>query len=180
MIGGSAARRYAKALLLIAQQHGNQDALTAETERLAQAYEKNNELQRVLMNPAFSLTQRQAVLDEVSRKLVLSKPIQDFARLLLARGRMPQLPLIARHLRTMVDEMLGRVRAQVTSAKPLDFTAETRIRSALTKATGKNVVLEKREDPSLLGGVVTQVGDMLYDGSLRTQLELLRQRYQSN
>ena len=120
------------------------------------------------------------MFDEVGRKLVLSKPVHDFARLLLVRGRIAQLPLIARHLRLMVDEQMGRVRASVTSAKPLDFSAETRIRSALSRSTGKNVVLEKQVDPSLLGGVVTQVGDLLYDGSLRTQLELLRQRYQRN
>jgi F-type H+-transporting ATPase subunit delta len=179
MIGGSAARRYAKALLLIAQQQGNNDALSAEIDRLAQTYDKNAELKRALMNPAFSLTQRQAVLDEVSRKLVLSKPVADFARLLLARGRIGQLPLIARHYRTMVDELMGRVRAKVTSATPLDFVTETRIKAALGRTTGKNVILEKQEDPSLLGGVVTQVGDMLYDGSLRTQLEQLRQRYSS-
>jgi F-type H+-transporting ATPase subunit delta len=179
MIGGSAARRYAKALLLIAQQHGNPDVFNTEVERLTQAYEKSPELKRVLQNPAFSLSQRQAVLDEISRKLVLSKPVHDFARLLLARGRIPQLPLIARHLRQMIDEQMGRVRASVTSAKPLDFSVETRIRSALARATGKNVLLEKHVDPSLLGGVVTQVGDLLYDGSVRTQLELLRQRYQS-
>ena len=64
MIGGSAARRYAKALLLIAQQHGNPDTFNTEVERLAQTYEKNPELRRVLQNPAFSLAQRQAVLDD--------------------------------------------------------------------------------------------------------------------
>lgn len=179
MIGGSAARRYAKALLLIAQQHGNPDTFNTEVERLAQTYEKNPELRRVLQNPAFSLAQRQAVLDDVSRKLVLSKPVHDFARLLLARGRIPQLPMMARFLRQMIDEQMGRVRASVTSAKPLDFAVETRIRAALSRATGRNVLLEKHVDPSLLGGVVTQVGDLLYDGSVRTQLELLRQRYQS-
>jgi F-type H+-transporting ATPase subunit delta len=90
---------------------------------------------------------------------------------------MDALPGIARALRAMVDENAGRVRAQVTSAKPLDPQMEARIRTAIGKATGRQVVLEKREDASLIAGIVTQVGDVVYDGSLASQLAELRQRW---
>ncbi len=90
--------------------------------------------------------------------------------LLLDKGRIASLPDIARAHRTLVDEQAGRVRATVTSARPLDPLLETRLKTALEKLSGKKVIFEKREDPALLGGVVAQVGDIVYDGSVRTQL----------
>ena len=118
------------------------------------------------------------MLELVCQRLALSKTTQSLALLLLSRGRLPNLPGIARSLRQMVDEVAGRVRVRLTSAKPLDAAAETRIRSALSKATGKTVLCEKSVDESLLGGVVTQVGDGIYDGSLRGELQSLKARWQ--
>ena len=178
MISGSASRRYARAILSIGQAQGNLEPLTAEVERLAQSIDSSPDLRTVLLNPAFSQTQRQAVLDEVCQRLTLSKTTQRLAQLLLSRGRLPNLPGIARSLRQMVDEVAGRVRVRLTSARPLDAAAETRIRSALGKATGKTVLVEKNVDESLIGGVVTQVGDVVYDGSLRGELTSLRARWQ--
>ena len=118
------------------------------------------------------------MLAQVCQRLALSKATQNLAQLLLSRGRVPNLPGIARSLRQMVDEVAGRVRVRLVSAKPLDAAAETRIRSALGKATGKTVLCEKSVDESLLGGVITQVGDVIYDGSLRGELESLKARWQ--
>lgn len=178
MISGSASRRYARAILGIGQAQGNLESLTAEVERLASAIEQSADLRTVLLNPAFSQTQRQEVLGSVCQRLALSKTSQNLAQLLLSRGRVANLPGIARSLRQMVDEVAGRVRVRLTSARPLDAAAETRIRSALGKATGKTVLIEKSVDESLLGGVVTQVGDVVYDGSLRGELTSLRARWQ--
>ena len=72
-------------------------------------------------------------------------------------------------------EHAGRVRAVVTSARPLDPMLETRLKTALEKSSGKIVILEKREDPAIMGGLVTQLGDTVYDGSVRTQLQQLRE-----
>jgi F-type H+-transporting ATPase subunit delta len=177
MISGSVARRYARALLAIGKDQHKDDVLAAEFERLAEVYENSPDLQVVLANPVFSATQRQNVLNSIAARLVLSKTTQDAARLLLARGRMPQLPGIARALREMVDEQAGRVRARLISAKPLDKGTEVRIRAALGRSTGKSVVLDTKEDPSLLAGIVAQVGDVVYDGSLAAQIQALRGRW---
>lgn len=177
MISGSVARRYARALLAIGKDQQKDDVLAAEFERLAEVYENSPDLQVVLANPVFSATQRQNVLNSIAARLVLSKTTQDAARLLLARGRMPQLPGIARALREMVDEQAGRVRARLISAKPLDKGTEVRIRAALGRSTGKSVVLDTKEDPSLLAGIVAQVGDVVYDGSLSAQIQALRGRW---
>ena len=178
MISGSASRRYARAILGIGQAQNNLETQTAEIERLAEAINGSADLRTVLLNPAFSASQRQEVLSQVCQRLALSKTTQNLALLLLSRGRLPNLPGIARSLRQMVDEVAGRVRVRLTSAKPLDAAAETRIRSALGKATGKTVIVEKSVDESLLGGVVTQVGDVIYDGSLRGELLSLKARWQ--
>lgn len=177
MMSGSVARRYARAILLIGQQHGNYDLLAAEIDRLASVYSQSADLRALLENPAFTLAQRQTVFETVSRKMGLSTTCHSLAMMLLERGRTNQLPGIARNLRTLVDEQAGRVRAKVTSATPLDAGAEVRIRHAIGKATGKSVILEKHEDPSLIGGVVTQVGDVIYDGSLVAELTQLRARW---
>lgn len=178
MISGSASRRYARAILGIGQSQDNLESLTAEVERLASAIEHSADLRTVLLNPAFTQTQRQDVLGTVCQRLALSKTSQNLALLLLSRGRVANLPGIARSLRQMVDEVAGRIRVRLVSAKPLDAAAETRIRSALSKATGKTVLCDKSVDESLLGGVITQVGDVIYDGSLKGQIESLKARWQ--
>lgn len=180
MIRGSIARRYARALLAIGHEQHNDDALAHEVERLASAYERSAELRTVLENPVFSLTQRQAVLDDLARRLALSKTTQTLAQMLLTRGRLRALPGIARSLRELVDEQIGRVRVQITSAKPLEAGPEARLRTALARATGKTVLIEKKVDPSLIAGVVTQVGDVVYDGSLASELQELREHWRRN
>ena len=97
--------------------------------------------------------------------------------MLLDRQRIAILPMVAREMRAMVDEHAGRVLATVTSAKPLADDVAGRISGALEKATGKKIELDRKEDPSLVGGVVAQVGDLVWDGSVRTQLERMREQF---
>src|SRR5690348_14131783 len=170
MIVGSIARRYAKALLEIGIKQQTYDALGKELERAADMFKSSPELRNALENPVFALDQRKLVLDDVARRLALSKTVRNFVMLLLDKGRIASLPNIARAHRALVDEHAGRVRATVTSARPLDPMLETRLKTALEKSSGKVVIFEKREDPTILGGLITQLGDTLYDGSVRTQL----------
>lgn len=176
MIAGSIARRYAKALLEIGVAQRNFDALNRELERVAALYHDSKELSEVLANPVFPLARRQGVVEELVRRLALSKVIRNFLLLLLDRGRIAYLPSIAREHRALVDLQAGRLRARVTVAKALGPQLEARIKATLEKKTGRAVLLETREDPSIIGGVVTQVGDLVYDGSVRTQLQTLREQ----
>ncbi|HEX8951966.1 MAG TPA: ATP synthase F1 subunit delta [Polyangia bacterium] len=175
MITGSIARRYAKALLEIGIQQQTFDALGKELDRAADTLRSSPELRLALENPVFSVEKRKLVMDELARRLALSKTVRNFIMLLLDKGRIGALPDIARVLRTLIDEQAGRMRATVTSARPLDPMLETRLKTALEKSSGKVVIFEKREDPSILGGLVTQLGDTVYDGSVRTQLQQLRE-----
>ncbi len=175
MITGSIARRYAKALLEIGIQTNTFDALGKELDRAAETLRSSPELRNALENPVFSLEKRKLIMDELARRLALSKTVRNFIMLLLDKGRIAALPDIARAHRSLVDEHAGRVRATVTSARPLDPMLETRLKTALEKSSGKVVIFEKREDPTILGGLITQLGDTLYDGSVRTQLQELRE-----
>lgn len=176
MIVGSIARRYAKALLEIGIANKSCDMLQRELERMAEVYQSSPELATTLENPVFPPSKRKLVLEEIVRRLALSKTVRSLLMLLLERGRIAAVPDIAREHRLLVDAHAGRVRARITSPRALPPATEARLKAALERRTGQVVLLEKVEDPSLLGGVVTQIGDLVYDGSVRTQLAELRQR----
>lgn len=174
MIAGSVARRYARALLEIGMANHAADALGKELERVADLMKGSAELRAALENPVFALSKRKALVEELVRRLALSRTVRNFVLLLLERGRVGALPDIAREYRAFVDEAMGRVRVTVTSARPLDGATEIKLKTMLEKRTGKVVLLEKKEDAALLGGIVTQIGDMVYDGSVRTALATLK------
>lgn len=176
MIVGSIARRYAKALLAIGVAGKSYDAIGAELERIAAVYSSSLELSVALENPIFPLDKRKGVMEDLSRRLSLSKVVRNFLLLLLQRGRISSIAAIAREHRALVDQQAGRVRARVSTARPLEPGVELRLKAALERKTGKAVILEKHEDPSLIGGVVAQIGDLVFDGSIRTQLQNLRQQ----
>jgi F-type H+-transporting ATPase subunit delta len=176
MVTGSLARRYAKALLAIGVEQKSYDAFGQELDRVARAMHDYPELRNALTNPVFRIEKRRLILEELARKLAVSKIVHNFVLLLLDKGRIGALPDIARVYHTLVDEQAGRVRATVTSAQPLDEKLTERLKTALEKQSGKTVILEKRQDPAIVGGVVTQIGDLVYDGSVRTQLEQLREQ----
>lgn len=176
MIVGSIARRYAKALLEIGVAHKNYDALLKEVERVVSVWNGSPDLATTLENPVFAQSQRRAVVEEIAKRLALGKTMRNFLMLLLDRGRIGALPAIEREFRALVDAQAGRIRATVRSARPLEPGVELKLKAVLEKRTGKTVILDKEEDPELIGGIVTQVGDLVYDGSVRTQLQNLRQQ----
>jgi F-type H+-transporting ATPase subunit delta len=168
---GSIARRYARALLEIGVTQGTYENLGNDLTLLARLFQGSKDLQTALENPIFPLSQRKAVLDKLATRLGLRKEMRNFLMLLMDRGRIGQLPDMAREMAVLCDRQAGRVRATVASARPLPEDTALALRGAIEKRLGKKVILERKEDPGLLGGIVTQVGDVVYDGSIRTQLE---------
>jgi F-type H+-transporting ATPase subunit delta len=171
----SIARRYAKALMQLGVEDGNYERLGRELGSLARVIKGSPELVATMTNPAFGRTDREKVLRAVLQRIGASQTVVNATRLLLDRARIAQLPDISRELDAMIDEKAGRVAAQVTSAAPLDDGQKQRLTAALERMSGKKVEMQVAHDPALLGGVVAQVGDTIYDGSLRTQLEKMKQ-----
>jgi F-type H+-transporting ATPase subunit delta len=102
--------------------------------------------------------------------------VQSLALLLLERGRIDILPAVAHAYQEMCDDKLGRVRAQVLSATPLDIASETEVRKALERRTGKKVIMTCVVDPGLIGGVVAQVAGLELDGSVASRLSTLKRQ----
>ncbi|MFO0677126.1 MAG: ATP synthase F1 subunit delta [Polyangiaceae bacterium] len=168
------ATRYARALYELGSETSQLEALSNEIARLAEVYAGNPELRDALDNPLVTHASRRAVVGEIAEKLSLSPLGKNTALLLLDRRRIRFLPAISQRLREMSDLQKGIVRAEVTTAAPLSETFYQRLEAQLAKMTGKKVTLDRKQDPSIIGGVITRIGDTLYDGSLKSRLESLK------
>lgn len=174
MIPGSIARRYAKALFSLAVEKDRIEAWSDSLLALGKAVDASAELRDVLQNPAYTRETRAAVVGQLAKAIQLDADPAALLQLLGERNRLSGLSAIVTAFREFGDVELGRVRARVTSAVPLDDAAIAAIAQKLSASMQKKVLVERALDPALLGGVVTQVGSVVYDGSLRTQLEHLR------
>jgi F-type H+-transporting ATPase subunit delta len=175
-LGGSVARRYARALFALGVEKGTFEALGSELDALATLYGESLELRQTLESPVFKTSQKRAIIEKVLPRVAPSPLVQKFALLLVERRRIVFLPGINRAYQEMTDAQLGRVRATVSSAKPLDVITEAEIQRALERRTGKKVLMKTEVDPTLIGGVVARVGSLVLDGSLRTRLATLGNR----
>jgi F-type H+-transporting ATPase subunit delta len=179
MVNVSVARRYARALLE-ASAPGALVGVAEQLSALAGLVASNPALADVIVNPAYSRAQRHGVVDGLIQLLkVESTVLRNFLRLLVDRKRLAMLPDIARLFRDMADEKAGRVRGTVVSAISLDPQSIRQLESTLSKVVQKQVVLETRVDSEVLGGVSTQVGSVVFDGTLRSQLDDLKRALQS-
>jgi len=179
MVNVSVARRYARALLE-ASEAGSLVATADQLSAMAGLVATNEALGDVIRNPAYSRAQRHGVVDGLVQLLKPESPVlPNFLRLLVDRHRLASLPDIARLFRDMADEKAGRVRGTVVSAVPLDPQSIRQLESTLSQVVKKQVVLDTRVDREVLGGVSTQVGSVVFDGTLRTQLDDLKRALQS-
>jgi len=174
MVTGSLARRYARAVIELGTEHKNLDQIGAELRSLARAMHESAELVSSLTNPAIRRADRRRVIDAVLQRIGVTPHTKNLIYMLLDGERLASLPAISREVDAMIQARSGRIAAEVTSARPLDAAELGQITAALEQLSGKRVTVTKREDPSLLGGVVAKLGDRVYDGSLRTQLRNLR------
>jgi F-type H+-transporting ATPase subunit delta len=164
------ARRYAKALLILAKKEKRVQEISDELSSLSVLIERVKKFWEVVNNPLFDLDRRQEVLAEVARATGMSQAVLGLLRLLLVKNRMRYLPFIVSGYHEMANESLGRVRARVYSAVDLTKEEGEKIKKKLAVVTGREVILETIRDPSLIGGAVTKIGGLVLDGSLRTQL----------
>jgi F-type H+-transporting ATPase subunit delta len=165
------ADRYARAIFELGVESGGLSALATQIRSFAAAYQESLDLRSVLENPLLGADKRDAVLRRVAERLGLAPLALSAVRYLAARRRLVALPDIARRLGTLSDEKEGVVRASVTSAGPLPEAFYLKLAAELTHQVGKKVVLDRFEDPSLIAGVLTLIGDNTIDGSLRGRLE---------
>jgi F-type H+-transporting ATPase subunit delta len=174
LIPASVARRYAKALVEVAAASDELEAVRQDLRALADLLREHRDLRQFVSNPSVSRRDAGEVMRDVAAAMKARALTVTFLQVLLEGGRLAGLEAILRAYELLVDERFGRVKAVVTSAAPLEADAQERLRRRLGEVTGKDVYLEMRQDPALLGGVVTQIGSRVFDGSLKTQLARLR------
>lgn len=179
MIDASVARRYARALLSLGLEDGRHERYGEELASVLSALDQSREAASFLRNPGFTASQRHSAVSAIAAALNLSPTVVNFLRLLVDRQRVGDLQQIARAYRSLLDAQVGRVRATVTSAAPLSEQELGRLRETIAAMTGRTIVLDAKTDPSIIGGLVTQVGATQFDGSLRTQLERMRDELKS-
>jgi F-type H+-transporting ATPase subunit delta len=171
--------RYAKALADAALAPGNRtDPRQALTELRAfeQMVHASPELRNVLLSPAVPTVRKRAVIARFASTVPLSPMVRNFLFVVIDRRRGDLLGEMAAAFEAALDERMGVVRVEVRSAVPLDKGQQAALGQELSKVANKQVRCEFFVDPSLIGGIVARMGSTVYDGSVRTQLETLRDR----
>jgi F-type H+-transporting ATPase subunit delta len=173
------ARRYARAILQIAQEQNALDDVAADLNALGALMDSHLELRHALASPSFKPEQRAAVLDAVMAAGPAGKPAHkvtlSLLRLLVDKDRVPYIPLIAQMFREEADRLVGRVRAEVYSAQALSRDELADVARALEKQAqgrklGQTVVVTPHVDATLLSGIKAQLGGLVFDGTLKNHL----------
>ena len=174
MRGGTAAYRYAKALFSLAEDEHRHREVRVELDKFVALFDAHRELRDALFTPLHPAAGRRSALRELGKRLSISPLVQNFASYLIDQRRLIDFDAIVAAYGELADEAEGLMTAEVVTAAPLDDRRKDRLRRALSERTGREVQLEIEVDPTLIGGAIAKVGDLVFDGSLRTQLGQLR------
>ena len=172
----ASAARYARALFDVALQEGSLDQADRDLTTVADLLQQQTDLQAVLINPAVPAARKRSLLAVLVPRLELSGPVGKLLLLLAERDRFTVFPDLLAAFRERLREHRQVLEAEVTTALPLSAEREAELRQQLTNVTGRRVNLTTKVDPSLIGGAVTRIGTLVYDGSLASQLAKLRER----
>lgn len=170
------ARRYANALADVVLKTSETEIVQTELKSWEQMMVSNADLANVFQNPAVAHMSKEKVLESLLKKAKPNKTTANFLRVLLRNNRLTDLGKINERFESVLAERRGEVTAQVTAARPLGDFEKTELKTNLEKLTGKRVQLNFETDENIIGGVVVRIGSTVYDGSVKTQLENLRQQ----
>jgi F-type H+-transporting ATPase subunit delta len=176
----TSAIRYAKALFDVALAESDPAQVERDLAILADAFSSHAELRRVLTSPGTPHAARVNIVEALVERATPQPMVAKLVMMLADRGRLELAPEILAVYRERLMAHNNIVRASITSAMPLSADAERQLAVRLESLTGKRVELESSVDPSMIGGVVARIGGTVYDGSIRTQLDKLRQRLMEN
>ena len=177
MTNRTAATRYARALLDVSiKEGGDLEKIEQDLAAFVELFTKHPTLEKVLLNPAIPVARKRAAAAELTSRLGTSPVLTKLIALLAERDRLVLLPeLLASYRERLLDHQKV-VRAVVTTAVPLGADRAQAIERGLAQLTGRTVTLATRVDPSIIGGVVARIGSTVYDGSVTTQLQKMKQR----
>jgi F-type H+-transporting ATPase subunit delta len=168
------AKRYARAFFEIAGSERRYEEFYHELGCFSAVLKENKSLSEFLSNPIFAQPDKKTVVESVLGKMDISPLTVNFLKLLVDKRRIGIISEIEGCYRELMDGALKKVRVTVKTAFPLSGDLSGRLKKGLEGLTGKKVEMTVLEEPSLLGGIVVRVGDTLYDGSIRAQLNNIR------
>ena len=170
------ARRYASALVDVILQRGEAREVQQELSAWEEMLRANPNLRDVFANPTIALDKKRKILN---RLIEITKPratTTNFLKVLLQNQRLTELSEINNKLVQLLDERAGLVAATVTTARPIPKDVHDRLQTTLASLTGKKVRIDFVTASNLIGGVVTRIGSTVYDGSVRNQLQQIKER----
>ena len=172
----SPAPRYAHAFEEVVRAGGlDAAAAQAQMKDFAETLAGSFELREFLGNPSVEMTQKLKVLDAIAGRIGMMPKVRNFMAVILEHHRLGELDDILAAYGELVDEDDGAAEALITSAHPLNPDDKALLEAQVAKLTGAKVRATYVEDASLLGGAVVQIGSTVYDGSLRAQLQQMKQ-----
>lgn len=170
------ARRYATALADVVIPRGEERQVQEELSVWEEIMQSSPLLMEVFSNPTIPYDQKRKVLTSLIARARVCSATANFLQVLLQNHRLADLSEVNRMFAQALDERSGVVSAEVTTARPVPEASREALRRKLTELTGKNVRLSFETDGELIGGIVTRIGSTIYDGSIRTQLEQVKER----
>ena len=167
---------YARAFAdVVFAEHLDAQRAAAGLNRIATLFAESLDLRRVWENPAVPADQKRKLLDAIVQREEIDKPVRNLVAVLIDHRRLPFLPRIVEQLEKELDARLGLAEAQISSARELGADEKRTLEEQIEKTTVKKVRARYGLDPSLLGGAVVRIGSTIYDGSVKGQLEKIRE-----
>ena len=169
--------RYARALVEVVTEPGssiNADTATQQLRQVAAMIATSDDLRNALLSPAVSPSRKRAVVAKLTAPMAIHVKIRNFLYVVIDHRRVHEIPSIVEAFEFFIDEHLGFVRADVSSATPLSAAQQASLETQLTRMAGKKAKVKFQTNPALVAGVVARIGSKVYDGSVKGQLERLR------
>ncbi|MFZ0299748.1 MAG: ATP synthase F1 subunit delta [Candidatus Sulfotelmatobacter sp.] len=177
----SVASTYSRAFAdVVMSEHLDPDRSIAELRTIASLLDESSVLRRVWENPAIPADQKRRVLDVIAERDGISVQVRNLVAILIDHRRTHFLDPIILQLVKELDARLGFAEAEITSARSLGDAEKREFEAQVGKLTGKKVRAQYGQDPSLLGGAVVRIGSTIYDGSVKGQLERIREEISGN
>ncbi|MGH9751719.1 MAG: ATP synthase F1 subunit delta [Blastocatellia bacterium] len=176
MTGTTIANRYARALADVIIERGETNEVVKELTGFERMMSEHPQLRDVFASPVIAAERKRAVLDELLARIDLRQTSANFLRLLLDNSRLQDLDQMLNALSRELDARMNIVSADVTTAREISQQEKDALQSRLKAATGKEVRLQFRTDPAIIGGVVARIGSLVYDGSIKNQLAQMKRK----
>jgi F-type H+-transporting ATPase subunit delta len=164
------AKRYAKALFAVSQEEGKSEVYREALNVLGDFLQKYPEAMDALTNLLYPMELREKVMAHLISELQAGQYMANFLNLVVQKKRADILPEIATEFQALVDADQNVSRGTVIAASEISGALQAKVQTALENITGKKVILTTEIDPGIIGGIVAKVGDLVMDGSIKTQL----------